>query len=183
MIAQEYEKAIENGRQNGDIGGSLFREVRRSFALGKTLNEFANEKQVHPELIKFTKFPIFAHQSKALELATCNSRNIIIATGTGSGKTESFLLPIVNSLLQERESGNLSDGIRAIIIYPMNALASDQLYRLEKGLESYPEITFGRFVVLLRKLGGRRSKFVAAYPWLLTKEPQEKKWFQNLLIF
>jgi superfamily II DNA or RNA helicase len=145
-ISRDYETAIENGRQNGDIGGSLFREVRREFAPGKTLSEFIKEKSVHPELHKFTKFPLYAHQSKALELATCMSRNVIVATGTGSGKTESFLLPIVNSLLEEHDAGTLTDGIRAIVIYPMNALATDQLDRLEKGLESYPQITFGRFV-------------------------------------
>lgn len=146
VISQDYERAIENGRQNGDIGGSLFREVRRNFAPGKTLAEFVAENLIHPELTKFTSFPLFAHQSKALELASCYSRNIIVATGTGSGKTESFLMPIVNSLLQERDAGTLTDGIRAIAIYPMNALASDQLDRLEKGLEPYPQITYGRFV-------------------------------------
>lgn len=146
VISHDYERAIENGRQNGDIGGSLFREIRRKFAPGKTLAEFVAEKLIHPDLTKFTTFPLFAHQSKALELAGCNSRNVIIATGTGSGKTESFLLPIVNSLLKERDAGTLTDGIRAIVIYPMNALASDQLDRLETGLKPYPDITFGRFV-------------------------------------
>jgi ATP-dependent helicase YprA (DUF1998 family) len=145
-VASDFERAIDEGRKNKDIGGLLFREVRRKFAAGTTLEEFARQGVVHPDLVKFTNFTLHSHQSKALKLATGEGRNIIVATGTGSGKTESFLLPIIDSLLKERDSGTLSDGIRAIVIYPMNALATDQLDRLEAGLTPYPEITFGRFV-------------------------------------
>lgn len=132
VIAREFERAIEEGRSNKDIGGALYREVRRKFATGKSLEEFASEGMVHPNLVNFTPFVLHAHQSRALELATGKARNIIVATGTGSGKTEAFLLPIVDSLLKERDAGTLSDGIRAVVIYPMNALATDQLDRLEK---------------------------------------------------
>ena len=145
-IARDFDKAITEGRINKDIGGALYREVRRKFASGTTLEKLASQGVVHPDLVKFTDFVLFAHQTKVLELASGNNRNVIIATGTGSGKTESFLLPIIDSLLKERDAGTLSDGIRAIIIYPMNALATDQLDRLETGLQLFPEITFGRFV-------------------------------------
>jgi ATP-dependent helicase YprA (DUF1998 family) len=145
-IARDFDKAITEGRINKDIGGALYREVRRKFASGTSLKELAGKGVIHPDLVKFTDFVLFAHQTKALELASGNNRNVIIATGTGSGKTESFLLPIIDSLLKERDTGTLSDGIRAIIIYPMNALATDQLDRLESGLQLFPEITFGRFV-------------------------------------
>lgn len=145
-IARDFERAITEGRINKDIGGSLFREVRRKFALGKSLSVLSVQGMIHSDLLKFTKFPLYAHQSKALELCAGQGRNAIVATGTGSGKTESFLLPIIDSLLKERDAGTLSDGIRAIVIYPMNALATDQLDRLETGLQEFPEITFGRFV-------------------------------------
>lgn len=145
-VALDFEKAISEGRNNKDIGGSLFREVRRKFAAGETLIELAKSGVIHRDLVKFTDFTLHAHQSKALKLASGENRNVIVATGTGSGKTESFLLPIIDSLLKERDAGTLTDGIRAIVIYPMNALATDQLDRLEKGLQRFPEITFGRFV-------------------------------------
>lgn len=145
-IARDFDRAIKEGRINKDIGGALYREVRRKFAIGTSLQELVSRGIIHPDLVKFTDFVLFAHQTKALELASDKNRNVIIATGTGSGKTESFLLPIIDSLLEERDAGTLSDGIRAIIIYPMNALATDQLDRLETGLQPFPEITFGRFV-------------------------------------
>ena len=145
-VAREYGKALDESTASRDIGGSLFREIRRNFLPGKSLETLIGEGLAHPELGKFTKFPLHAHQSEAFELTIRKNRNVIVATGTGSGKTESFLLPIVDSLLKERDEGTLDDGIRAIVIYPMNALASDQLERLRDGLAPYPEITFGRFV-------------------------------------
>lgn len=145
-IAHDFDKAISEGRVNKDIGGTLYREVRRKFAAGTSLKDLVTQGVIHPDLIKFTDYVLYAHQTKALELAAGKKRNVIIATGTGSGKTESFLLPIIDSLLKERDAGTLNDGIRAIVIYPMNALATDQLDRLESGLQSFPEITFGRFV-------------------------------------
>jgi ATP-dependent helicase YprA (DUF1998 family) len=145
-IAQDYSKAIDASKQSRDIGGALFREVRREFAAGKTLDELVKEGVAHPELAQFTHHKLYEHQSKTLQLASGESKNVIVATGTGSGKTESFLLPIINSLLIQRDAGILDDGIRAIIVYPMNALATDQLDRLRGALAKYPDITFGRFV-------------------------------------
>ena len=145
-VANDYVRAVAEGKNNRDIGGQLFREVRKDFAQGKSIAELVSEGVVHKDLSKFTSFTLYAHQSQALELSVGGTRNIIVATGTGSGKTESFLLPIVDSLLKERDAGTLSDGIRAIVVYPMNALATDQLDRLRESLSDYPEITFGRFV-------------------------------------
>ena len=83
--------------------------------------------------------PLYSHQVEALHILT-SGRNLVVATGTGSGKTECFLLPILDHILK-----NPGAGLRAIIIYPMNALADDQLGRLRKLLVTIPEITFGRY--------------------------------------
>lgn len=91
------------------------------------------------------------HQEKALR-KILNGRNVVIASGTSSGKTECFLLPAYNHLLNEYKEGNLGPGIRALLLYPMNALANDQLRRLreiarviEKEMPNV-RITFGRYV-------------------------------------
>ena len=55
-----------------------------------------------------------------------------MATGTGSGKTESFLLPVLSALTAEHAAGTLGPGVRALLLYPMNALANDQLRRLRQ---------------------------------------------------
>ena len=86
--------------------------------------------------------PLYLHQEKAYR-KVCEGRNIVVTTGTGSGKTESFLIPIFNELLKEKENGTLDNNVRAILIYPMNALANDQVKRLRQYLLKYPDITFG----------------------------------------
>ena len=145
-IADHYSQAIQVSKERRELGGSLFREVRREFELGKSISEFVEEGTAHRELANFTQHRLYRHQSTVFEKAVKHERNVIVATGTGSGKTESFLLPIINSLLIDRDNGNLNDGIRAIVVYPMNALATDQIERLRTGLSTFPEITFGRFV-------------------------------------
>lgn len=83
--------------------------------------------------------PLYTHQVEALHILS-KGQNLVVATGTGSGKTECFLLPILNNILE-----NPKQGLRAIIIYPMNALANDQLDRLRRMLRTIPEVTFGRY--------------------------------------
>jgi ATP-dependent helicase YprA (DUF1998 family) len=87
------------------------------------------------------------HQSEAIRLVTKEKKNIVVATGTGSGKTECFLYPMVDELLKADIKGK--PGIRAILVYPLNALANDQLYSrvvplIVKELEQFG-LTVGRF--------------------------------------
>ncbi|MCG8402122.1 MAG: DUF1998 domain-containing protein [Firmicutes bacterium] len=81
-------------------------------------------------------FPVpYTHQSKALEAFFSHDQDLIIATGTGSGKTESFLMPIIGMLAleaAERPRSAQMHGCRALLLYPMNALVNDQLGRIRK---------------------------------------------------
>ncbi len=88
--------------------------------------------------------PLYGHQEQALRKAAAG-RNLVVATGTGSGKTECFLLPVLAALTAEHEAGTLGPGVRALLLYPMNALANDQLRRLRGLLADVPQITFGRY--------------------------------------
>lgn len=72
-----------------------------------------------------------AHQAKAFErLFGDDARSTLVATGTGSGKTECFLYPILEHCRRQHAAGQR--GIKAIILYPMNALAGDQANRVAK---------------------------------------------------
>ncbi len=80
------------------------------------------------EALPLERSPICAPGAVHQKVAA--GRNIVVCYRTGSGKTESFLLPILDSLVRERERGILSPGVRALLLYPMNALANDQMKRL-----------------------------------------------------
>ncbi|MFC1451934.1 DEAD/DEAH box helicase [Verrucomicrobiota bacterium] len=77
---------------------------------------------------------------------------VVVATGTGSGKTEAFLMPIVDHCLRVHKEGEHS--VKAILIYPMNALANDQCGRIRKLLEG-TDVSYGRYTRETRVYGAR----------------------------
>ncbi len=96
---------------------------------------------IHPAFLPYV------HQSIAFERLTGeDGRSTLIATGTGSGKTECFLYPILEYCYQHRRQ----KGIKALLIYPMNALATDQAKRLAELIWKSPElrgnVTAGMYV-------------------------------------
>ena len=129
--------------------------------------------------------PPYDHQAQALELAlTPPFRDLVVTTGTGSGKTETFLLPILGRLAAEARGGKSfpTRAVRALLLYPMNALVNDQLGRLR--------VLFGDNSVArwFTDHGGRPMKFArytgrSLYPgrrqddtrkhWRRLKEPLE----------
>lgn len=91
-------------------------------------------------------FPPHAHQARAFQrLGSDAPQPTLVATGTGSGKTECFMFPLLNHC-----AGASQAGVKAIIIYPMNALATDQASRFAKTIASDPQlhgkVTVGLFV-------------------------------------
>lgn len=124
--------------------------------LNPTLADLVRHGLPHME-----KFPLYKHQQLALEASWLSSGkpgHLVVATGTGSGKTECFYLPILADILREAKSwsaprGDAKEGyydsftrtwqhsrrhetrpaaVRAIVLYPMNALVNDQLKRLRR---------------------------------------------------
>ncbi|MBX3436016.1 MAG: DEAD/DEAH box helicase, partial [Planctomycetaceae bacterium] len=78
----------------------------------------------------------YTHQSGAIdELLSPQARPVVVTTGTGSGKTESFLLPVLHNALVDARNFDGKPGLTAILIYPMNALANDQRERIESYLK------------------------------------------------
>ncbi|MFN3366734.1 MAG: DEAD/DEAH box helicase, partial [Exiguobacterium mexicanum] len=123
-------------------------EATLPYKPGRQITDLVDDGTVHPDITRFLpgedNFRLYLHQERAIRTAK-NGQSFVVATGTGSGKTESFILPIFNHLLTQRDNGQLNDGVRALLLYPMNALANDQLDRLRELLKDTPNITFGRF--------------------------------------
>ncbi|MEE4541388.1 DEAD/DEAH box helicase [Streptomyces sp. V4-01] len=88
---------------------------------------------------------LHSHQRQALD-AAASGDSFVLTTGTGSGKSLGYILPIVNGVLKEPNP----DGISAIVVYPMNALANSQMHELRRYLEwgireSRRRVTFARY--------------------------------------
>ncbi|MBX6387881.1 MAG: DEAD/DEAH box helicase [Frankia sp.] len=147
-LAAALHEAVGDAVGTGITRGPLL-EATPPYRTGATLRELAAEGVVHPDLVGgrikvWADRPLYLHQERAVRKVAAG-RNLIVATGTGSGKTESFLLPILNELCAQRARGALGPGVRALLLYPMNALANDQMKRLRELLAGAPEITFGRY--------------------------------------
>ena len=140
---KEYEALLEN--QDAFAKGPYL-DVTDAFEKGKCIAELIEEGILPKSFSKINMNmtrPLYLHQEKAIRKVATENRNLVVSTGTGSGKTESFLIPVINHLLREEEAGTLGAGVRAIIIYPMNALANDQMKRMRALLKGYPQICYG----------------------------------------
>ena len=129
------------------VKGCTINQLIQEGVLSSLFNEVEKNKPDEPKYKRtiVPDRPLYLHQERSIRLLN-EGRNIVVTSGTGSGKTECFLFPLINSLLREKEEGTLSKpGVRAILIYPMNALANDQMKRLRNLLMEYPEIRFGVF--------------------------------------
>ncbi len=156
-------------RQRGVTAQDPFIESTPAFAATRLLRDLERE---YPEIIPaglselvehgvpVDRFPLYTHQEEALLASFGDDGNLLVATGTGSGKTEAFVLPILARILREAYTWTppkapLADGyydvddgvwqssrrhetreaaLRAIILYPMNALVNDQMSRLRRVL-------------------------------------------------
>ena len=100
-----------------------------------------------------TAFPPYRHQEQSwVRLRTENPLSTLVATGTGSGKTECFIYPILDHVL----ANPAQRGIKAILLYPMNALAGDQARRFAKLVHNNPAC-FGKVRIGLY-VGGEGDK-------------------------
>ncbi len=114
------------------VAGKKFDEITNlPEAARKIYEALSAQKEGQPKLIYN---PPYKHQFQAVEECLVKGKNLVIMTGTGSGKTESFLLPIIGKLAREANESPQSfseyNAVRALILYPMNALVNDQLGRL-----------------------------------------------------
>ena len=166
LVARERSELI---RQGVTIAQKPFVETTPPFETGSYLKDLRSPfiPPLLGELFSthvLNNRPLYAHQEHAVKHAWNTDgtpRNMVVASGTGSGKTEAFLLPILADILREAATwtqgplhllncGHVEDrvwkhrrhaeerlaGIRAIILYPMNALVNDQAARLRRILST-----------------------------------------------
>lgn len=145
-------------------------QLNPSFETGDRIDDLVDEGILHDECARIFRagkdrddpgvtLQLHRHQSDAVRIAY-DGHNYVLTTGTGSGKSLTYIIPIVDHVLR-RGPGK---GIQAIVVYPMNALANSQYGELTKFLgDGYPDgkgpVTFARWFTLLAQ---RRWKKVTA---------------------
>lgn len=131
-------------------------QLNPSFEKGTKLEDLVSSGILHPECLNIFRekkedgtpgrlFRLYRHQVDGIR-AAASGDNYVLTTGTGSGKSLAYIVPIVDHVLR-RGSGR---GVQAIIVYPMNALANSQIGELRKFLhrgypKGRPPVTFARY--------------------------------------
>ena len=134
--------------------GKAFRDLDLDAA---ALDVFEAVSKAEDDLDLIIHDPPYQHQAISTKLSLVDGRSLVVMTGTGSGKTECFLLPILGKLACEAHSNGPNFGatpaVRAMVLYPMNALVNDQLGRLR--------LLFGdpRIVKKFMNWSGRPARF------------------------
>ena len=138
------ERAELLGREGALHRDPLIEPVSRYEEVG-TLTQACIDLGLSPEFADFAACGSFApsrnlytHQRAALKEVCSKKRSMVVTTGTGSGKTECFLLPVIEALVRESVNWRGRDrpkAVRALILYPLNALVEDQMSRLRLALD------------------------------------------------
>lgn len=149
----ELRQQVQETVANQPLVKGPFVEGLPDFEKGKPLGDLLEQNGgfLHNDFQNFPEYflnrSLHLHQEKALVAACENNESLLVATGTGSGKTECFLYPIAHKLLNDPHPDE--PGVRVLLVYPMNALANDQLYyRIAPLFGNFlrsANITFGRY--------------------------------------
>ncbi|MFE1995252.1 DEAD/DEAH box helicase [Streptomyces parvulus] len=141
------DEKVSKSLADGDQWPDPYLSLNPSFAPGGCVDDLVGESgPLHPECANIFRTgkdkrdgivrPIrfHRHQREAVEAARSGS-SYVLTTGTGSGKSLGYIVPIVDHVLREKKPGD-APGIKAIIVYPMNALANSQMRELDKFLRA-----------------------------------------------
>ena len=155
-IAGFLKEQLDSGAQWPDPWLSL----NPNFAAGGSVTNLVDAGRLHPECDRIFRakahrddpgarsLGLYRHQADAID-AAATGKSYVLTTGTGSGKSLAYIIPIVDRVLRSKEQA-AGRGVKAIIVYPMNALANSQVLELEKFLKyGYGEgdepVTFARY--------------------------------------
>jgi ATP-dependent helicase YprA (DUF1998 family) len=134
-------------------------QVSPAYARPATVDDLIVQNVMHAITARIFRTPeghpfhLYQHQIEAVEKAS-SGISYVVTSGTGSGKSWTYFLPIVDSLVRQPTTG---ERVAALVVYPMNALVNSQLQALEKLRESYERRTGRAFPVTFAKFTGETN--------------------------
>lgn len=145
--AEDIQRVVNQEYSQGRYWPDPLIQINPNYERYCTIQEMAKSRELHPlcgEIFRsgkqegeFGDLHLYRHQTEAIALGQ-QKKSYVVTTGTGSGKSLSFFIPIVDAILKGKEQDK-KPRTRAIIIYPMNALANSQLEELDKFLVDYKD--------------------------------------------
>lgn len=132
----------------GFLAQEPFFQAHRPFKDGKAWTDLGLDPALAKVMVQRSGAPnAYLHQSQAIgHLLGPDPGPLVVTTGTGSGKTECFLLPVIQNAIEDAVRFHHA-GLTALLIYPMNALANDQQERIQAFLQAsgHTHVTVERY--------------------------------------
>ncbi len=158
--SEDIKIVVDEAYRNGRFWPAPIIQLNPNYVPGGSIEDLVEEGILSPECAKIFRIKskddsfgkpltLHRHQREAIEIAS-RGESYVLTTGTGSGKSLSYFIPIVDYVLRRKAKGNHGNGITAIVVYPMNALCNSQLDELQRYLEfgygkGHEPVTFGRY--------------------------------------
>ncbi len=143
----DYQMAFQSAVDNEALYKGPILNIDLPYKSGKNILQLVEEGIIDKDFLTLKNIsferPLYAHQENAIR-QVADKQSLVITTGTGSGKTESFLYPILNEIIKLKNQKSNSKGIKALFLYPMNALVNDQMRRIRDILGG-TDITYGMY--------------------------------------
>ncbi|MBF0098030.1 MAG: DEAD/DEAH box helicase [Magnetococcales bacterium] len=159
ILADDMLSYVDGMYEKGRFWPAPLIQLNPSFVSGGRIDDLVAEGLLHPEcrnIFRTQKEPgslgipmkVHKHQEEAIRIAQ-QGESYVLTTGTGSGKSLSYFIPIVDHVLRQKAAKE-QKGITAIVVYPMNALCNSQMEELEKFLRAgyapnREPVTFARY--------------------------------------
>ncbi len=139
IYAEDIRRQVDAIYAEGRFWPEPLIQINPSYKLGANIEALVAGGALDPRTAEIFRsggaaLSLYKHQEQAIALAT-QGESYVVTTGTGSGKSLCFFIPIVSSVLAERRKG-VKRRTRAIVIYPMNAVANSQLEELDKFVQN-----------------------------------------------
>lgn len=147
-------KKVEDEMAGGKFWPEPLLQFNPAFESGDSVQDLCSEGVLNPSIQDiFSGFSLFKHQVEAIRIGS-QGKDFVVTSGTGSGKSLTFLGTIFNHLL----NNGTGTGIKAVIVYPMNALINSQTKEIEKYKATYQERTGKDFPIDFGQYTGQEGE-------------------------
>ncbi|MGZ4097619.1 MAG: DEAD/DEAH box helicase, partial [Bacteroidia bacterium] len=147
---------VNHGIDNNKLWLEPLIQFNPTFEKGNPLKKLVTEGKLNAELDSiFEGYDLYRHQEEAILLGS-EGKEFVVTSGTGSGKSLTYIATIFNHILNEGEKSN--GKIQAVIVYPMNALINSQFKEIEKFKKNYESKTGKAFPIRFGQYTGQEKE-------------------------
>lgn len=151
---QEIRAKVDEELARGKLWAEPLLQFNPSFETAGSIDTLAKAGAIHPDMPKIFKgYSLYSHQIAAIELGLAG-KDFVVTSGTGSGKSLTYIGTIFNKLLTESST----PGVNAVIVYPMNALINSQFEEFSRYKKNYEDATGRAFPIVFGQYTGQESE-------------------------